>query len=391
MLISVILPVFNVEEYIKECLDSILNQSIGEKNIEVILIDDCSTDNSKEKILSYQSKFTNFKYHRLNENQGSPGKPRNIGVELSEGDFIHFMDPDDVLNIYAYETMVKEIRPNDDFIMGKMMSFNEDGSTFQHITFREYKMNKTYINTNLELTPFFAQVKVGVVLKLIRKSFYLNNNIKFVENMKNGEDKLVDTLLYANATSFSYIPFIVYYYRNRDVGENKSLTHQDILDSIKNDINAYYICYKNYTQEQLQFFRINVLRSLFWKILDDEFELLTNNEKVEVFKKINQIIEGYHPTIIEMYMHNEMPIIKMISNKDYYLAMSYSALLQARRKYFYSGIELKSKVVEINNFKRSKSYKVYKIYSFLKNYIGGGKNENNVSNIQNGKYEYQKL
>src|SRR5699024_10613146 len=127
------------------------------------------------------------------------------------------------------------------------------------------------------------------------------------------------------------------------------------------------------SSDLLQFFRINVLRSLFWKILDDEFELLTNDEKVEVFKKINHIIEGYHPTIIEMYMHNEMPIIKMISNKDYYLAISYSALLQTRRKYFYNGIELKSKVKEINNFKRSKSYKFYKMYSFFKKYIGGGK------------------
>ncbi|PNZ94516.1 glycosyltransferase family 2 protein, partial [Staphylococcus nepalensis] len=250
MLISVILPVFNVEDYIEDCLDSILDQSIGEENIEVILIDDCSTDSSKEKILCYQTKFTNFKYHRLMKNQGSPGKPRNIGVEFSTGEFIHFMDPDDVLDVYAYETLLKEIRPSDDFIMGKMLSFNEDGSTFQHVTFREYKMNKTYINTNLMLTPFFAQVKVGVVLKLIRKSFYINNNIKFVENMRNGEDKLVDTLLYTKATSFSYIPFIVYYYRNRDVGENKSLTHQDVLDSINNDINAYYICYKNYNAEQ---------------------------------------------------------------------------------------------------------------------------------------------
>ncbi|GGB87198.1 glycosyltransferase family 2 protein [Staphylococcus nepalensis] len=372
MLISVILPVFNVEDYIEDCLDSILDQSIGEENIEVILIDDCSTDSSKEKILCYQTKFTNFKYHRLMKNQGSPGKPRNIGVEFSTGEFIHFMDPDDVLDVYAYETLLKEIRPSDDFIMGKMLSFNEDGSTFQHVTFREYKMNKTYINTNLMLTPFFAQVKVGVVLKLIRKSFYINNNIKFVENMRNGEDKLVDTLLYTKATSFSYIPFIVYYYRNRDVGENKSLTHQDVLDSINNDINAYYICYKNYNAEQLHFFRINVLRSLFWKILDDEFELLTNNEKVKIFKEINQIIKEYNPNIIEMYMHNEMPIIKMISNKDYYLAISYSALLQARRKYFYNGLELKSKVTEINNFKLSKSYKLYKIFSIFKNLIGGG-------------------
>ncbi|MDK9869776.1 glycosyltransferase family 2 protein [Staphylococcus equorum] len=367
MMISVILPVYNVGDYIEECLDSLLNQSIGESNIEVVLVDDCSTDNSEDKILQYKNKFTNFQYYRLTTNQGSPGKPRNIGVNLSNGEFIHFMDPDDIMDVYAYETLMKTISPEDDFVMGKMLSFNEDGSTFQHISFREYKMNKTYMHTSLGETPFFVQVKVGVVLKLIRKSFYQQNNIKFVENMRNGEDKLVDTILYTKASSFSYVPFNIYYYRNRDSGDNKSLTHQDILDSLYNDIKAYYICYKYYNDEELQFFRINVLRSLFWKILDTEFDKLIYREKVKIIDAIHEIIKNYNPTIVEMYLSNEMPIIKMIANKDYYLAISYAALLEARRRYFYKGLELKGKVAEVNKFKQSKSFKLYKIVLFLKN------------------------
>ena len=69
----------------------------------------------------------------------------------------------------------------DDFAMGKMVSFNEDGSTFQHVTFKEYKLNKTYEHVKLDDVPFFSQVKVGVVLKLIRKSFYDAHHISFVE------------------------------------------------------------------------------------------------------------------------------------------------------------------------------------------------------------------
>lgn len=366
MLISVILPVFNVEDYIGECLDSLLKQSIDESQLEIILVNDCSTDNTEEVIKRYEKVFTNFKYHKLSVNEGSPGKPRNIGVGLANGEFIHFMDPDDILDQYTYETLLEFIKDEDDFIMGKLISFNEDGSEFQHITFREYKMNKTYISTTLDETPFFAQVKVGVVLKLIRKSFYIKNNIKFEENMKNGEDKLVDTKLYTLSHSFSYIPYIIYRYRNRNTGENKSLTNQESLNAMKNDIKAYHTSKVYYTNDNLDFFRVNVLRSLFWKILDSEFENLNNKDKLDIMKRINEIIIGYNPVILNMYLKHEAPIINLINDQEYQLAISYSALLHARRKYFYRGIELSNKYAEAVKFKKSKSYKMFRIFNVFR-------------------------
>ncbi|MCA2501195.1 glycosyltransferase family 2 protein [Staphylococcus xylosus] len=366
MLISVILPVYNVEEYIGECLDSLLNQSIGESQLEIILVNDCSTDNTEEIIKQYEQYFTNIKYYKLKENEGSPGKPRNIGVALSTGDYIHFMDPDDILDSFTYETLLEFIKDEDDFIMGKLISFNEDGSEFQHVTFREYKMNKTYISTTLEETPFFAQVKVGVVLKLIRKSFYISNEIYFEENMKNGEDKLVDTKLYTLAKSFSYIPYVIYRYRNRNIGENKSLTNQESLTGMKNDIKAYHSSKNYYSSNTLDFFRVNVLRSLFWKILDSEFEVLNYKDKIEIMKEINNIIKGYKPVVFSMYLKQEEPIINLINDQEYQLAISYSSLLHARRKYFYRGIELKNKYHEIVSFKKSKSYKIFRILNHFR-------------------------
>lgn len=366
MKISVILPVYNVEGYIQACLNSLLEQSIGEENLEVILVDDCSTDNTPEKINEFKNKFTNFVYYRLPENEGSPGKPRNIGVELSTGEFIHFMDPDDILDEFAYETLLEFMDESDDFSMGKMISFNEDGSQFEHTTFREYKLNKTYKSTSLKETPFFAQVKVGVVLKLIRKSFYINNEISFIEGMRNGEDKIVDTLLYTTASSFSYIPYVIYKYRNRDTGENKSLTHQEVESSIYNDIKAYYDCKKHYDSEAIEFFKINVLRSIFWKIVDDEFDSLSNIKKMNILYSIYEIVKSYDENIVKMYLNNEEPIIKLISNKDFELAISYSALLNARRKYFYQGIEIEKKYREFKQFKKSKSYLVFKALNKLK-------------------------
>ncbi|WP_239706521.1 MULTISPECIES: glycosyltransferase family 2 protein [unclassified Mammaliicoccus] len=366
MKISVVLPVYNVEEFIEDCLLSLLNQSIGEKNLEIILIDDCSTDNTFEKIKKFQNKFTNIIYHRLNENQGSPGKPRNIGVEISSGDYLHFMDPDDVLEEDAYETLLNFMCENDDFAMGKMLSFNEDGTHFEHVTFKEYKLNKTYKSTNIIETPFFAQVKVGVVLKLIKKEFYINNNISFIENMKNGEDKIVDTLLYTRAKSFSYIPYVIYKYRNRDSGENKSLTHQEVKASIYNDIDAFYTSEKFYNKEILEFFKINVMRSIFWKILDYDFEYLNYEEKIDIFQQINKILGEYDESIMILYLKNEEPIVKLIKQHEYELALSYASLLTARRNYFYKGIDIEQRFKEFENFRHSKSYKMYKFMKLLK-------------------------
>ena len=366
MKISVILPVYNVEDYIHDCLNSLLAQSIGEENLEVILVDDCSTDSTPEKINEFKNKFTNFVYYRLPVNEGSPGKPRNIGVELSTGEFIHFMDPDDILDEFAYETLLELMDEKDDFSMGKMISFNEDGREFQHTTFRDYKLNKTYKSTNLKETPFFAQVKVGVVLKLIRKSFYINNEIAFIEGMRNGEDKIVDTMLYTSASSFSYVPYVVYRYRNRNTGENKSLTHQEAEAGIYNDIKAYYDCEKYYESEILEFFKINALRSIFWKVIDDEFEALNDESKLNIMRSIYDIVKSYDENIVKMYLHNEEPIIKLISNQAFDLAISYAMLLKDRRKYFYQGSDIEKRFREQKQFNKSKSYLVYKTLNKLK-------------------------
>ena len=96
--ISVIIPIFNAENTIERAIDSILKQKWnGEilKDIEIILVDDCSNDNSKEIILSYSERFTNIKIYSTEINTGFPAEPRNIGIKNANGKYIMFMDNDD--------------------------------------------------------------------------------------------------------------------------------------------------------------------------------------------------------------------------------------------------------------------------------------------------------
>ncbi|MBQ6758470.1 MAG: glycosyltransferase family 2 protein [Selenomonadaceae bacterium] len=104
--VSVVIPLYNMEEYIGECLDSLLAQTF--QDFEVIVVDDCSTDNSVEVVENYAPKFNGrLRLEKTKKNMGRPGIPRNIGLKLARGEYVYFMDADDMLLGNALETMYK--------------------------------------------------------------------------------------------------------------------------------------------------------------------------------------------------------------------------------------------------------------------------------------------
>lgn len=100
--VSVIVPVYNSEQELRDCLDSLVEQT--EKDIEIIVIDDASTDNSPEIEAEYQKKYPNVKVYRNERNLGQ-SETRNRGIELAEGDYIAFLDSDDYVNPGMYEEL----------------------------------------------------------------------------------------------------------------------------------------------------------------------------------------------------------------------------------------------------------------------------------------------
>ena len=88
--ISVIIPIYNDEKYLANCIDHVINQTIGFENIQLILIDDNSKDKSYEIAKSYKDKYDNILLEKLTTNSGSGGKPRNVGINLAEGKYLMF-------------------------------------------------------------------------------------------------------------------------------------------------------------------------------------------------------------------------------------------------------------------------------------------------------------
>lgn len=136
-LVSVIMPAYNCENFIKFSLDSVLAQVY--ENWELIIVDDCSTDNTKEIINSYMKKDKRIKYYRLNENSGA-AIARNKAVEKAKGEFIAFLDSDD---IWHPEKLVKQIK----FMNSKQINFSctsylkidENGNLFNRVVKAEKK------------------------------------------------------------------------------------------------------------------------------------------------------------------------------------------------------------------------------------------------------------
>ncbi len=125
-LISVIIPVYNVEKYLPECLDKTLGQSLH--NIEIICIDDCSTDNSLKILKEYSAKDPRMKVLEMNKNSGS-GPVRNLGIQRATGEFLAFMDPDDYYyNEHCLELLYNNATANDVDLCGGNIRYLWDGS-----------------------------------------------------------------------------------------------------------------------------------------------------------------------------------------------------------------------------------------------------------------------
>ena len=137
-LVSIITPVYNSEKYIEECIKSVINQSY--KNIEMIIIDDGSTDNSKNIIEKYTESFPFIKYIKCNENNGA-WAARNIGIEKAKGRFISFLDADDLYKKNKIKNQINFMLNNNySFTYTAYDLINEDSTSLNKvINAKEYE------------------------------------------------------------------------------------------------------------------------------------------------------------------------------------------------------------------------------------------------------------
>ncbi|MCM1338071.1 MAG: LicD family protein [Muribaculaceae bacterium] len=208
--VSIILPVYNVERYLRQALDSVLNQTLQE--IEIICINDGSTDNSLTILEYYAKKDSRVKIY--NQNNQGPGIARNLGISKASGEYIMFLDPDDWYTLDACETAYNQIEKNkNDFVMFNFFKYFEENETLEIADWRLKPFKKNFEDENLKLCNFKNYIKCSFTWSQIySKKFITENNIKYSQG-KLGEDVpfYIKALIYANTISIIQKP--LYYYR----------------------------------------------------------------------------------------------------------------------------------------------------------------------------------
>ena len=210
--ISIIIPVYNVEKYLRECLDSCINQTL--EDIEIICVDDCSTDNSYKILEEYQQKDSRIKVFKQETNR-KQGAARNRGLEIATGEYIWFVDSDDYIDTKACQILYDTIKKFDvDMLCFSALRFSEQEGS-RHFFYNKYyhqgvQINRIYhpktnwreINfSNLNATPVSYLTKRSVLQKF-----------KFREGVWH-EDTDFTPILLASVNSFCYIPYTAYFYR----------------------------------------------------------------------------------------------------------------------------------------------------------------------------------
>ena len=182
--ISVIIPIYNAQNTLKIAINSVMNQSIDFENIELILVDDNSTDKSRNIITSYANKYDNVVSVFLDENSGLPGKPRNVGIKHASADYISFLDSDDEYLQEGLENLYNTILDEDsDFVIGSHI-INLDGD---EVKVKFLQSNKQLVNLNpLKSQEIFDSLSLNYLVapwaKMFKKELILENNITFPED-----------------------------------------------------------------------------------------------------------------------------------------------------------------------------------------------------------------
>ena len=198
--VSVIIPVYNVENYLRECLDSVVNQTL--KDIEIICINDCSTDNSLGILQEYAANDSRIKILN-NENNINAGPSRNRGLACATGEYIYFMDSDDFLEFTALEKIINKLDENKNADFCIFAHFHYDNVTrakekrtpLSQFTEEDFQSGTSFKKDYSK----FIHSAVVPWNKVYKREFLIKNHIKF-DNLKCANDRsfYIETLVKSN-------------------------------------------------------------------------------------------------------------------------------------------------------------------------------------------------
>lgn len=204
--VSVIIPVYNAVDYLDECLESVVHQTIGIDRIEVVVVNDGSTDGSAELLDSWAVRHPEIRVlHQANS--GAPGGPRNRAIDVATGEFLFFADPDDYLGTEAFERMVGAARRDDsDVVLGRIRGVGRSAAAGP---FRQ----------NVARGDIYSTKAVWSLTahKLFRRSLVAEHGLRFAEGVRLAEEQIFIVPAYFAARAISVVAdYDCYYLMKRE-------------------------------------------------------------------------------------------------------------------------------------------------------------------------------
>lgn len=246
MKLSIIIPAYNTEEYIGQCIESVLN--IKEIENEIIIINDGSTDKTFEIVKKYESKNSNIKL--INQDNQGASVARNRGIKESTGDYIYFLDSDDWIETGSFEKIVKGIE-NDynnneeiDVLVGKEKGFSE----FTKIETLDERIPKELVGKIISGKEFMEKSikgkfwNVRLPIYLYKSSLLIENNIIFPIGRKSNEDEVFSINIFYHTKRLKIVDEIFgnYRARNGSIMSVLNISHvEDIFENAKELIETY--------------------------------------------------------------------------------------------------------------------------------------------------------
>ncbi|MCG7338731.1 DUF5776 domain-containing protein [Staphylococcus sp. ACRSN] len=312
-LITIIVPVYNKELFLHDCIESINNLDIDNNLVEAIFVDDCSTDHSLSIINSYLDKYNFLELIQLEENTGSPAEPRNVGIEKASGKYITFLDADDWLDREGFPNLLKQAEAHhSDIAFGQSIKHDDKGIS-KLGRFISYKIANHLVPYKID--KIFRAV--GPPGKIIKTEIIKKENIKF-KHLKFGEDKLffIETISRCKSASMN----TAHVYHVNRFNENQSLvTETNILEKTEDNLTVLKEILKLDLPDEAEFQAISrIIEVDFISRLYNKKRYLKSNRKSEFHRYFNEVVsllnvngKNIEDYIIEDKYKNNYKLIKM--------------------------------------------------------------------------------
>ena len=302
ILLSVIVPVYNTAKYLEKSLDSIIDASVD--GMEILIINDGSTDNSEDIILKYQKLYPELIRYIKQENHGL-GNVRNVGLKEAKGKYLTAIDSDDTININFFSEAIEYLNKNVDMVIYDWLTVTDENK------YETSALDYVYHNLNKYKGLLYTTIMPSTCNKIIKKKLF--DDLKLTYNEDKYEDLSTNPFVMLKAQTIKYInkPYYEYYIRGNSIMRTKpGNSMMDVIKIVDERIKKY----KKIINIDIDEFKFNTYA---WRIEEYVINPLYDLEQKEMSKSIKYMYKNIEDIVIEIFENeNYKKMLEKLQDKE---------------------------------------------------------------------------